>query len=164
MLKQLVVWILLTLIFLEIGLRITKLYTTWSERTGQGYVSYYGQVRPTWYNTYAPDTTFYLDHGDFKYLYKTNSLGIREAELSEPENDSTCRILTLGDSFTDGVGAPLDSSWPKMLQADLNRENRNVDIYNAGISGADPFYEYTLLRDKLLKYKPNIVMVGINSS
>jgi hypothetical protein len=35
---------------------------------------------------------------------------------------------------------------------------------NCGMAGSDPFFEYVLLRDKLLKYKPDVVVVMINES
>lgn len=149
---------------LEIALRLFHFYDTYTESIGQGYKSYYNSSHGTWYLTYPANHSFELNHGDFKYQYHTNSLGLRSAEFIMPTSDSVQRVFTLGDSFTEGVGAPADSTWPALLKADFVRQGKPFEIFNAGQSGADPFYEYTFLRDKLLKFKPDFVIVAINSS
>jgi len=76
------------------------------------------------------------------------------------------KILGIGDSFTEGVGAPNDSTWLKILEANLNkRKNFNqTKIINAGISGNDPFFEYCLFKEKFLAFQPDLLIVSINSS
>jgi lysophospholipase L1-like esterase len=35
---------------------------------------------------------------------------------------------------------------------------------NAGVCGSDPYFEYILLKEKLLKFKPDLVLVAVNNS
>lgn len=164
MIRKVVIWLAITLAMLEVGLRLGGFYNTYTESIGQGYKSYYNSSHVTWYLSYPPNHDFELNHGDFKYQYHTSSLGLRSPEFSVPATDSVKRVFTLGDSFTEGVGAPSDSSWPALLQADFAKQGRFFKVYNAGVSGSDPFYEYTFLRDKLLKFKPDFIVMAINSS
>lgn len=155
--------IVFTLISLEILLRIFHINRTWSESVGHGYESYYGVTRSSWLYTYTPNSEFDIDNNEFKFHYKTNSLGIRERET--PYSDTAVnKILCLGDSYTEGLGAPYDSSYPRLLGLILNRQGFNNEVYDAGIAGSDPFYYYILLKQKLLQTKPDYVLATFNSS
>ena len=84
--------------------------------------------------------------------------------LFKPKNEF--RILALGDSFTEGDGAAADSTWLKFLEYSLRKKPlaKQLRYINAGVCGSDPFFEYMLLKTKLLKYKPDLVILCINSS
>ena len=43
-------------------------------------------------------------------------------------------------------------------------KSQNIQIINAGIGGSDQVYEFALYRDKLTVYKPNILVLTINST
>jgi lysophospholipase L1-like esterase len=60
-------------------------------------------------------------------------------------------------------GAPYDSTYPKLLENKLIEAGRNAEVLNAGVCGSDPFYNYVNLRDRLLKYKPDIILLCIGS-
>ncbi len=45
-----------------------------------------------------------------------------------------------------------------------SRLDTTIEVWNAGISGADPFYEYRLFKDKLLKYQPDLAVLVLNST
>ena len=72
------------------------------------------------------------------------------------------RILAIGDSFTEGVGTSYEESWVKQLES--RWKDQNVEAINAGVGGSDPVYEFAMYRDKLTEYRPNLVIVTINSS
>src|ERR1041385_5795637 len=101
----------ITCVSCELIIRWSGVFNTYMERIGGDYSTYYNQVYPTWCWTYTPGKIFNMRHGEFNYVYKTNSLGIREREFPKEKDDSVTRIITIGDSFTDGVGAPYDSSY-----------------------------------------------------
>ena len=42
--------------------------------------------------------------------------------------------------------------------------NRKISVFNAGVSSSDPFFEYALLKEKLLKYNPDFVLLSLGSS
>lgn len=155
--------ILFTLISFEVILRATKRNQAWSESIGQGYISGYNQKLPNWFYSWGPNRQFELDQKDFKFNYKTNQFGIRERDTFYTDS-SAARILTLGDSYTEGVGAPYDSSYPKALQNSLNQAGFTNQVYNAGIAGSDPFYAYQLFKEKLVSANPQYVFITFNSS
>jgi len=155
-------FLLVTLMaLLEIGLRATGVYQTYTERLGHGYVTFYDVVKPSWYWTYLPNDTFILDHGEFRYDYITNSYGLRERETVWTDT-TAIRLMVFGDSFTEGIGADADSSYPKALERRMKEQGFDVSVYNAGSSGGDPFYSHVLLRDKLLEHDPTHVIVTVN--
>ena len=165
--KSMIAYLLFIAVFslaaFEVVLRVEKRNITWSEGVGHGYVSYYNEVKPTWFHTWTPNDSVMLDHGDFKYPVKTNSLGLRDREFKY--NDPAAKhILCIGDSYTEGVGAPYDSSWPRLMQNYLNTAGPAAEVIDAGVSGSDPFYEYMLYKYKLLPCQARYVMLCINSS
>ena len=151
----------------EVVLRYTCTVCTWGEHNGGSYVSPY-QTPPnnSWYHLRAPNTVSSYGEPEFDYELRTNSLGIRDVEHSVDKSPGEFRILGLGDSFTEGQGAPYESSYLKVLERDLNSKQKrvNVRVIVGGVAGSDPFYCYRLLEDKLLKYKPDIVTLTINQS
>jgi hypothetical protein len=152
-----------TLVVFEILLRLAGINATWSENTGHGYISYYGKTLKSWYHVHQPNTEFDQDNRDFKYHHKVNSLGLRDRE--DFFSDSTpCKVICVGDSYTEGVGAPADSTYPHFLEQKLNDAGYSCQVLNAGVAGSDPFYEYVLVRDKLIQLHPDYVVVDINST
>ncbi len=74
---------------------------------------------------------------EFSYpLHSINSLG-----LFDSEKDIKAKIIILGDSFTQGLGAPPDSSFPFILEKLIKQP-----ILNAGLSGSNPIFENNLLK------------------
>lgn len=68
--------------------------------------------------------------------------------------------MCLGDSFTECMGSTGDSTFEHLLAWG----NDSLEVMNCGMAGSDPFFEYKLFEDKLLKYKPDDVFVFVNVS
>ncbi len=151
-----------TLVSAEVLLRIAKKDVTWSEMVGSGYRSGYNQTEPTWFRAW-PNRQTVIDQKEFKFLYNTNALGIRERDTFYTDSTAV-RILCLGDSYTEGFGAPYDSSYPRVMERSLNARGFHSQVYNAGIAGSDPFYAYMLLKEKLLLAHPKYVLITFNGS
>jgi lysophospholipase L1-like esterase len=106
---------------------------------------------------------------EFKYIHKYNAIGLRGMDYS---NVSNCKaIVALGDSYTEGVGTPVDSTWPSLMEQKLNKNitttyyvQNKIKVLNGGLSGSDPIAEYFILTKLLLKYNPRVVIVAINST
>ncbi len=158
--------IFLVAFLLEISLRFVPFLKTSSEKNEGRYVSYYGAVKNSWYHTWVPNSDNIISGGkEFSYPFKANSLGLREKEFTLEKPDSVFRIIVLGDSYAEGVGTAYDSAWPRFLERLIqSKYGKNFEVINAGVSGSDPFYSYTLLRDKLIHYYPDAVLVSINTS
>ena len=69
------------------------------------------------------------------------------------------RVLALGDSLTQGVGAKADEAWPSLLA-----ERTGWDVINAGISGDTSAQALERLPDLLQEHAPALVVVSIGGN
>ncbi len=67
----------------------------------------------------------------------------------------TIEIAALGDSFTDGATGPADESWPARLEQQTGRT-----VQNYGTSGFGPQQELYVLRDFVLRRRPQVVVLA----
>jgi lysophospholipase L1-like esterase len=99
---------------------------------------------------------------EFSYEHAYNTFGGRG---DEPLLHSAFKIIALGDSFTEGAGTPVDSTWIHLLTKKINSIHIDTVTYlNAGVSGSDPFQSYELLKRLYSKYKPDLAILLINES
>lgn len=100
---------------------------------------------------------------EFTYVHQYNSFGLRG---KEPDNSSkSYKILALGDSFTEGVGVPEDSTWVHVLANKVaTYRSEKVTYLNGGLSGSDPFLSYYVMKKVTRKFTPDLVVLMINSS
>lgn len=80
-------------------------------------------------------------------------------KINKPKN--TFRIITLGDSFTYGVGVNTFENWPEQLEDMLNyycNNNLKFEVINLGVGGYD--VEYCMERYRLRgeKYNPDLII------
>ncbi len=163
-------WLFAGMIFilaLEIGLRIAGWHQTFSEKYGDPYSSLFGTIDKTWYHTYRPGEVR-TDGGDeFSFSFKANNEGFLDSDFSTHKDSGTFRILILGDSFVQGIGVRQDKSFPEQLEILLKTYfniSPKIEVYNCGIGNSDPIFQYKLLFDRLLKYKPDLVIDVINGT
>jgi len=148
----------------ETALRFLGIYTTYPEKTGTGgYVSPYTSAQPSWYHVYLPHEHLERNGNEFTISWNANNEGLKDVDFTVPKKK--IRLMVLGDSFVEGVGASNDSSLPKQLSYLLaDSFEQPTEVWNCGISGSDAVYEYRLFKDKLLKYRPDMAVVVINKS
>jgi len=96
-----------------------------------------------------------------------NNLGFRGAEFSAIKLPDTYRIFMVGGSTMFGAGATSDETTiPGYLQQFLNEKDFGFDIQviNSGIQGADSNTESNLIKQKLVKLSPDLIIIydGIN--
>jgi hypothetical protein len=72
--------------------------------------------------------------------------------------------MAIGDSFTEGDGADKDSTWLKFLEYSIREHplKKETTFMNAGVCGSDVFFEYMLFKEKMIKYKPDLLILSIN--
>lgn len=147
----------------ELFCRIKGSYLSYNERTGaSGYTSPFEMDSRDSTRAYQPYTKRLLKRNEFTDEWTSNADGLKEKNITQKKNKK--RILILGDSFTEGVGAPPDSSYPRILETLLVNSNDSAEVINAGIGGSDIFFEYKLLQVLLPKYQPDVVIVTCNAS
>ncbi|MCL7488075.1 MAG: GDSL-type esterase/lipase family protein [Desulfobulbaceae bacterium] len=110
---------------------------------------------------FPPGSEFPYQTPEFSHRARINSLGFRDREWNREKNSSTTRILAIGDSFTFGMGAELDQTWPKILEQRLRAQGFDLEIANLGRPGASPS-EYAEVAEKAIPLlKPDIILVAI---
>jgi lysophospholipase L1-like esterase len=75
------------------------------------------------------------------------------------------RIITMGDSFTEGDGAPEKENFPSYFEKSLNEGGNQWQVYNAGVCGSDPFYNLQFFNTVILpRYEYDAVLLLVNNS
>ncbi len=92
------------------------------------------------------------DHFNGKmYPIRTNSLGFKDASRREvPLQPEGARFVFLGDSFTEGIYLPYESTFVGMIANELKRDG--IDVLNAGVATYSPklyFYKTKYLIEKV---------------
>jgi lysophospholipase L1-like esterase len=142
-------------------------YSNYFEQNGgRDYRSIYAEHHKTWFHIYDANVDVRVLKKEFTHFRRTNSLGLAEREINRDKSPGEVRIIALGDSFTEGMGVPYDESWVRVVENNLAAKlpNRKITTINAGVSGSDVYFEYVLLRDKLLSLSPDLVIVAVNHS
>lgn len=110
------------------------------------------------YSSRKDSLPYYLTKSEFQYYRKPNSLGYPDKEWNIKKDTNTIRIVCLGDSFTEGDGADMDSTYVKFLTRSLQKKIPRIEILNAGNCGSDPFFNFKGLQDKIAVYQPDIIL------
>lgn len=143
--------LLLLLIFLffitEIALRVDGRLKTYTEKVSGVYVNPYSIDSYKTIYTFNPNQTFDVGNAEYLYPYSTNSIGLLHQELRDADKKN--KVVFLGDSFTFGMGAPIDSSFVSLLQnkTDISLPDCGLQMLNAGMPGSDPFFQYKLMQE-----------------
>ena len=91
-----------------------------------------------------------------------NSLGFRGSEFSKDKPDNTYRIFAVGGSTTHGATLVNDDeTWPAYLQQKFNQIDLeiNVEVINVGIMAAITEQESKMIKDRLVDYDPNLIIM-----
>lgn len=163
-----IIWLLFITGAMEAFLRTDGRYELYHEKNNQPYVSQYtGRTSPEHAFRYAKLDSFVFPKKEFTEVRAVNRLGFTDhRELDEMDTSRSVRILALGDSFTEGVGAAYAESWPQALERLLNQlpSGKKYIVYNAGVSGCDPFFSYKNLRLLAPAFHPHVVILLINTT
>ena len=119
------------------------------------------------YDRFNPSFVFYKDSynryrgapGAPDWDFRLNSQGFKDLAF-EPKRDGVYRILGLGDSFAFGV-VPYADNYLTRLEAMLQAQGLEVEIYNMGIPGAGPGDYLALLVREGLALEPDMVLVSV---
>lgn len=150
--------------FFEIFVQITGIGKTPNEKKLGYYSTHYPlSTIENYYWIDKPNTKKILSTNEFKFTRFTNKMGYSDIEWKEKKEPDEIRILSLGDSFTEGDGAHKDSTYPSFLKHLFKKENFNVSVLNAGKCGSDPFFNFMNYKDRLINYHPDIILQTIST-
>ena len=93
----------------------------------------------------------------------TSHAGFRDRDYSLEKPAGSFRILGLGDSIMFGWGVGDGEDYLSLLEARLEaaRVGRPVEILNMAVPGYNSVMEVATLREKGLRYAPDLVIVGL---
>ena len=161
--KNLALSLIIFFACLEIGIRLTGLYTTFSENSTGDFWFEWGHKRDSAIYAFPADADFDMDIGDTVLKYVINELGYRERPMPSASPVAQ-RVFVVGDSFTEGNGTTYNNSWTRHLEAQVQMTYPEAEFYVCGISGLDPHYAWATIKNQLLDYKPTHIITTVNDS
>lgn len=144
--------VVFSLAMIEITLRI------WDAPITQGRFLQIHRASPVFAWDLEPGSAGYGALGEY---YEINSAGFRDSRDLPAKDDDGYRIVAIGDSFTFGMGVDLEDSYPKQLETILASENIPAEVINAGIIGHNMWQHIEVLKNKVLPYRPDLIILGI---
>ena len=160
--------ILITLLLLELGVRILlprpigmrKWYDMRkSEVDGLGYEP-------------VPNSSFILVYDqdpygtlpkDLQMVHKINSMGMRGPEWPPLQDDGAIRVLVIGDSFAFGEGVAYENIFPTLIEERLQERSPSdvrYRVLNAAVSGYGTSQELVQLERLIPIVQPRTVLVA----
>ena len=108
-----------------------------------------------------------VDHTrSIPYTVVTNSvswLGRKEISIEKPEN--AIRIFYVGDSNTQGVvenNKKMATLVSTILNSKPNPTKKRIEVINTGTTSYSPSIYYLLIKNQILKYSPDIVVINVD--
>jgi hypothetical protein len=124
---------------------------------------------PSWttHHSLKPDVAVSVTDPDLgtEIRWRTNSLGLRGAEIEVPKPVGTYRILCLGDESTLAPETDQAETFCARLKEFLPASSSvNLEVINAGCPQSGPLLSYLALRHKLLALAPDLVVYNFDMS
>ena len=108
-----------------------------------------------------PNVEFWHTSVDGTWKFVTNSRGFRSTrEFTYAKPANTLRVLSLGDSHTQGYEVHQDLTYSAVLERYLKNHKLNAEAINTGVSGFSTAEELVLLENEGVKYNPDVVVLG----
>lgn len=100
-----------------------------------------------------------------KYEVRTNEHGFRTPSFSEKKAPRVFRVACLGDSSTFGFNVEDADAYPAVLARRLEAlQPGRFEVLNLGVPGYSSRQGLELIRQKVLRYDPDLVTVGFGTN
>lgn len=106
--------------------------------------------------TRIPNTSF-ISARDV--VFNINNMGFRDFDRTPSSNKK--RIAFIGDSVTEGFGVDTSERYSNLVAFQLNTDNVAVEMLNFGISGHAPYDELEILKDYVIPFSPQVVLLQV---
>ena len=104
----------------------------------------------------------YLDEGSAEV--RISSAGVRDRERIVVKPGDVWRVAVLGDSYTEALQVAEDRRFTSVMERLLAGceagGGRRVEVLNFGVSGFGTAQEYLLLKNRVLRYAPDVVVLA----
>jgi hypothetical protein len=102
-------------------------------------------------------------YGECQVYVEINSKGLRDHEIPYEKPAGTQRVLLLGDSMTAAMQVPLEDTFGKVSEQELNERltGDSWQVVNGGINGFGTDNELLFYRLEGKNYQPDVVVVAI---
>ena len=108
-----------------------------------------------------PASEFWHTSVDGSWRFVTNKRGLRDTrDFAYDKPPGVLRVLSLGDSHTQGYEVRQDATFSAVLERYLVSHSVKAQVLNAGVSGFSTAEELAYLVGEGYKYKPDVVVVG----
>ncbi|MEK6564125.1 MAG: hypothetical protein AABZ65_03755 [Candidatus Omnitrophota bacterium] len=118
--------------------------------------------RPFYQRSKNPYIRYELIPGAVSANIKINSAGFRGSEITIEKQEGAYRILMLGDSELFSILLPEEDNLSRQLEKLLNEKSGGLkfEVVNTGVEGYNTYQEFEVLKDKGLKYAPDLVVLN----
>ena len=94
-------------------------------------------------------------------VVRTNAFGMRDDEYTLEKPEDVFRICLIGDSVSFGMYLPLEKTFAKLLEKRLNAQDTGkFEVLNFAVAGYNSSQEAVTLKEKVLNFKPDMVIVA----
>jgi hypothetical protein len=106
-----------------------------------------------------PSQTTRLRWESYDYRVSSNALGFPAPQFPDAKPANTLRILVTGDAFSSAEGVDTAQAWPRILQSDLSRPGRPVQVLDFAITGYGPNQEAAVLAAFVPRFRPDLILI-----
>jgi lysophospholipase L1-like esterase len=100
----------------------------------------------------------------FSEVHQLNLYGFRGSDFAIAPPRDRRRILVIGDSVVEGVGAPDSASFPSAFAQRLARDGERAEVINLGVASAQLHHSVPLARDAIALLRPTDVIFVFSSN
>jgi lysophospholipase L1-like esterase len=101
---------------------------------------------------------------EYSYESRTNSQGLRSAEIPLAKPAGEFRAVAVGDSYTEGFGVRAEDTFCAVLERLVSHPQQPAHFVNAGLSGTGPVEYARVLFCVGIKYQPDCVLVALHAN
>ena len=108
-----------------------------------------------------PHSQFWHTSIDGSWEFVTNNRGFRDTRaFPYAKPAGTLRVLSLGDSHTQGYEVRQEATFSAVLERYLRSRGVRAEVLNAGVSGYSTAEELAFLENEGYRYQPDVVVVA----
>ncbi len=122
-------------------------------------------AHPILHHTWKPYIRFHDQNRSEPYYLVTNgNRWVEEYDIPTQKEARTFRIFFVGDSNVQGVVAP-ENKMVEVVEKKLNQSvapDVKIEVINTGTSSYSPALYYLLVKNELIKYSPDLIVICVD--